>query len=186
MELSNDQIKAFNLFKNGQNIFISGPGGTGNTPAWSPTIPQGNSGGGCGPGSGYNNAGGGGGAGYNGQTGGSPGSATSPGGHGGVGVEVKIAGPTNDAVGGTGPGPTAGGWFAGGGGGSTHDGPPTTFGYGGSWSNPNTLIANGPFSGGGQGWPGDTNQTSKPQTEAMNGLATSGGGGGSAQRRLQG
>ncbi len=31
MELSNDQIKAFNLFKNGQNIFISGPGGTGKT-----------------------------------------------------------------------------------------------------------------------------------------------------------
>ena len=164
----------------GANSGGNGGGGDG-------TSGQGRNGGGCGPGSGYNNAGGGGGAGYTGQTGGSPGGASGPGGHGGAGVQVLIAGPTNDAVGGPGPSPaTAGGWFAGGGGGSTHDGPPTTFGAGGSWSNPSTLSPGGPYSGGGQGWPGDTNQTSKPQTEAMNGLVTSGGGGGGASAGVGG
>ncbi len=174
--------------------YSGGPGGSGgggansggNGPAGSGTSGEGYNGGACGPGSGYNNAGGGGGAGYNGQTGGSPGGATGPGGHGGAGVEVRIAGPTAEGVGGDGPNgsggvnPVRGGYFAGGGGGSTHDGPPTTFGAGGSWSNPNTLIAGGPFSGAGQGWPGDTNQSTDAQTVPLQGRATSGGGGGGA------
>ena len=102
-----------------------------------------------------NRGAGGGGAGGAGADG-DPGSA-----HGGAGLKTAIAGPNNDGVGA--PGPAAGRWFAGGGGGvvawGSNGAPPN--GEGGGY--------NGPYSGGGD--------ATGPEP-GRNGYTATGGGGG--------
>jgi len=167
--------------------FIRGAGGGGG--GWSGGGQQGNAGGGSGGGgagdaptagpsgaadpnhpktagysggSGFSNSGGGGGggAGGNGENGSAP-----RGGHGGIGVQVLITGPSSSSpMGSSGPG-GGGGWFAGGGGGSGI-GPNYPGGTGGG--------PGGPYAGGGDGGgPGESDST---QTSGK--YATGGGGGG--------
>jgi len=127
------------------------PGGSGNTPPYSPS--QGNPGGTAVDRTGA----GGGGAGGAGQN--SPG--TSQCGYGGIGVSCSIAGPAANEIGA--PGPSPGRWFAGGGGGGAHN-PGATGGTGGG--------PGGPYAGGANGSP------SGPNVQAPSGAAATGGGGG--------
>jgi len=131
------------------------PGSAGNTPPVSP--PQGNAGGGSGPGSPCITSGGGGGAGGTGSA--SPGPTVGVAGNGGVGATIadSFFGPTAPSYGT--PGPAPGRYFAGGGGGANHS-------------------AGGSSSGGaGGGGPGNA----PPVGGTAGTVNTGGGGGGSVQ-----
>ena len=116
---------------------------------------------------GAGNGGGGGGAGAVGQD--CPAGNSTPSGHGGVGLQVLMAGPESYVGAGV-PGPGgAGGWFAGGGGGGYYSVQSQAGGAGGSWSG-SALVPGGPYSGGAPGGSGIGNA----------GTQSTGGGGGAS------